>query len=49
MFPIVWIATNWADHLLFAPTLITRRFPSTNHPQKENEAKKKTQVKKKKL
>jgi hypothetical protein len=49
MFPIVWVATNRADHLLFAAALRTRRFPSTKHPQKENEAKEKTQVKKKKL
>jgi len=49
MFPCVAIATNRANHLFFAPTLPTRCFPSTNHPQKENEAKKKTQVKEKKL
>jgi hypothetical protein len=47
--PCVAIATNRANHLFFVPTLLTRCFPSTNHPQKENEAKKKTQVKEKKL
>jgi hypothetical protein len=49
MFPGIFGAADGTDHRLLGPLSVERRFPSSNHPQRKDDAKKKTKVDEKKL